>query len=191
MLKKDRSWLFADGPIFGSTSQAGADWIVRSCPCGSRWSRVGSRAADGVGVGGNSTTSYNFRLCNGCLSCKDAYVILVVLDLYYVRWARGGGFGVGAVNGTNGDVVLERESNIGVNMLLRWSSLVLFLCWLPYPVLLLEVSNLCFFWLNLWQSHGLEAWVSCTFFSLILGIAPWDWSWLRNMLHDSSFVTLL
>ncbi len=24
-----------------------------------------------------------------------------------------------------------------------------------------------------------------------LGIAPWDWSWLRNMLRDFSFVTLI
>ncbi len=27
--------------------------------------------------------------------------------------------------------------------------------------------------------------------NLILGIAPWDWSWLRDMLHKISFVTLI
>ncbi len=27
--------------------------------------------------------------------------------------------------------------------------------------------------------------------NLILGIAPWDWSWLRNMLQDILFVTLI
>ncbi len=27
--------------------------------------------------------------------------------------------------------------------------------------------------------------------NLILGIAPWDWSWLRNMLRKISFVALI